>query len=1198
MIRRAVAVVLLILTVSLPACTTAGDASALASRDAAGRLRSLAAAEARRMTEPAEVAVPPGIERSALAPRRDSQRAARSLPDALDTIAWRPTPDQLEPDTQPPSDPERADEALRLYLKGRDAAERGRHLAAVVVLEQAREIDPASAAILRQLARSYAAEGNDAKALEMQQRLLAIDPDDDESLFMVGFAALNQGQFELGASLLARPRASGGAFEHDPAAEYVAAYALHLAFVELEFDRAAIELAREVLDGPLMLDRPTRYAERIESVMGQRGELLQRVGDAHCRLGAFAAALRSYERAAQQPGAELHSLAPRVIYTNLRLGRSYAAQLELLTLLNNDGRRAGERPVLLADYVSQVTADASALARAVFALHAAQPDDPVLARSAARLLPTADGRRLLRSYTQAHRREIRAVADLLAMLAPDSVAAIDLLAGCLAAHPDLAAAYIDQYVTSLPRPTASLDLTAAPSTPARAEARSRLLKRVWALGEAWDACLRGLERFPRDDGLRLLRIELAGDLDERTLLDEAITKARDIDTFHSCLVRARALRETEQFERAIDAVERAAERTEGDALRESDALLEHARILLAKARPMTIDERRAQTLADAAALADRARRLTPARDQPYEVIAALHGESGPAVEARAIAEIVDLLREADFNSRMLAKLRAREELRRGDEDDAADLALVLVQTDPTDEDALGLLITAWQRAGRADEAIDWLREQLEERPGDPYILDQYVRLMLREQQAGVVESMLDHRLATNPRDFACLRLLELLYQTQGREAEMVDLAEQRLLKRPPGTRRALQLAATYARGGRIDQALDQLDWLAAHALEASQQHLTAAIGLCSGLDEGGPQRDRVTADLVERTVERWPDISLSVYTVGLRGLARLGQVDERFDALTRRAAGQGASADDFTIRGVLPWRDLAQRLIDDGHAPAAGRALRIRLASSDAFETEARALLASLIVAADSVSPFGAESTIELLESAATRGSVPSLPGMEGVPRLSQALRAASDLYTIVGNTPGADRLLRRTVQLDPDDGLALNNLGYLRLEIGYRDERTIAWIERAAELQPNDPNTLDTLGWLRYKQGRFEDTDDGPGAITLLERSLVASDEPLPVVLDHRGDALWRAGRVDEALVYWRQAQRILADPERRQRILQNYQAIQMRGWGLLVSDPNAMYHRDFGALLELIRQKIAAAEAGERPPLAPTFAESSIPE
>src|SRR5690606_22831880 len=114
----------------------------------------------------------------------------------------------------------------------------------------------------------------------------------------------------------------------------------------------------------------------------------------------------------------------------------------------------------------------------------------------------------------------------------------------------------------------------------------------------------------------------------------------------------------------------------------------------------------------------------------------------------------------------------------------------------------------------------------------------------------------------------------------------------------------------------------------------------------------------------------------------------------------------------------------------------------------------------------------------------------------------------------------------------------------------------------------------LDSLGWLRYLQGRLDDEPVAgasplPGAITLLRRAVERSPEPSAEVLDHLGDALWRAGRREEAGMTWTAAYEAAARYP-RDRMVEVLAAYQQRELGLVVRDPEEVYQRQFGKTLE----------------------------
>ncbi len=79
--------------------------------------------------------------------------------------------------------------------------------------------------------------------------------------------------------------------------------------------------------------------------------------------------------------------------------------------------------------------------------------------------------------------------------------------------------------------------------------------------------------------------------------------------------------------------------------------------------------------------------------------------------------------------------------------------------------------------------------------------------------------------------------------------------------------------------------------------------------------------------------------------------------------------------------------------------------------------------------------------------------------------------------------------------------------------------------IRKAVELKPDDGYIVDSLGWAYFRLGKFDE------AVVELERAaeLMAGD---PTINDHLGDAYWRVGRKLEATFQWRQALELKPEP------------------------------------------------------------------
>ena len=126
---------------------------------------------------------------------------------------------------------------------------------------------------------------------------------------------------------------------------------------------------------------------------------------------------------------------------------------------------------------------------------------------------------------------------------------------------------------------------------------------------------------------------------------------------------------------------------------------------------------------------------------------------------------------------------------------------------------------------------------------------------------------------------------------------------------------------------------------------------------------------------------------------------------------------------------------------------------------------------------------------------------------------------------------PKAEADFERALELEPDQPLVLNYLGYSWVDMGLHLDRAKAMIERAVEQRPEDGYITDSLGWVLYRMGDYE------GAVEWLERAVEM--EPVdPVINDHLGDALWRVGRKVEAAFQWRRARSLEPEPDVLERI------------------------------------------------------------
>jgi len=103
---------------------------------------------------------------------------------------------------------------------------------------------------------------------------------------------------------------------------------------------------------------------------------------------------------------------------------------------------------------------------------------------------------------------------------------------------------------------------------------------------------------------------------------------------------------------------------------------------------------------------------------------------------------------------------------------------------------------------------------------------------------------------------------------------------------------------------------------------------------------------------------------------------------------------------------------------------------------------------------------------------------------------------------------------LERIIELDPDDAMALNALGYTLADRNERLDEARALVEQALESDPEDPAFIDSLGWVEFRQGNHE------RAVELLRQAWTAFRDH--EVAAHLGEALWVRGDREAAREVW----------------------------------------------------------------------------
>lgn len=108
-----------------------------------------------------------------------------------------------------------------------------------------------------------------------------------------------------------------------------------------------------------------------------------------------------------------------------------------------------------------------------------------------------------------------------------------------------------------------------------------------------------------------------------------------------------------------------------------------------------------------------------------------------------------------------------------------------------------------------------------------------------------------------------------------------------------------------------------------------------------------------------------------------------------------------------------------------------------------------------------------------------------------------------------------AEKYFRQALDLDPDNAMTLNYLGYMFADKGVKLPEALKLIRKAVELDPMNGAYLDSLGWAYFKLGEYELAEENL-------RKAVERDQADPTVHEHLGDLYEKTGRIRLAAAQW----------------------------------------------------------------------------
>lgn len=511
----------------------------------------------------------------------------------------------------------------------------------------------------------------------------------------------------------------------------------------------------------------------------------------------------------------------------------------------------------------------------------------------------------------------------------------------------------------------------------------------------------------------------------------------------------------------------------------------------------------------------------------FELTAAAHAGAG-AGHGEAVARLLEQARaENDLSLlRQAVGMAWRMETWPG----LIEATTLWLDWEPGAEDARRLQVLAYLNAGQQNDAIASMQAWLEDQPGELNSLlrrDLVQVLAVSESpddRLGVLNAVMQDAGVDPAGALALAARSRLLWET-GNPEQAFDLARQ--AAEQSGTREdltwAAQLAASvedypaalefYGRSREVSPDEWTLGLAQAQILR-NMDRLDEALGVLEGLPENpdvlysrasylfeSGQRDSAVA--VWQQLADWAPVEdVDQHAFMVAWLAEFMEMNARA-AEWYAQVREGSQVDRAMIRRAV--------LLAEENRLDEARSLLVLARDTEQPEQRERAYLveAELLTEAG----FADESLILLTQALR---ETPNSVGLLYARAISAVETDDLDL---------AEQDLRRIIRIDGENAMALNALGYTLTDLTSRHNEAYRLIRRALELAPEEPAILDSMGWVYFRLGRPEE------ALPYLEQALARGDNP--EIAAHLAEVLWTLDQKDRAKALLRETSERHPDDE-----------------------------------------------------------------
>ena len=436
--------------------------------------------------------------------------------------------------------------------------------------------------------------------------------------------------------------------------------------------------------------------------------------------------------------------------------------------------------------------------------------------------------------------------------------------------------------------------------------------------------------------------------------------------------------------------------------------------------------------------------------------------------------------------------------------EAADIYTQLAQKEPENLEFLYMKAALFANANKIPEAIEaynvleqktGVNEQISVAKQQLYVSSGKVEKAFEE-----IQKLIDF----NPAEPKYYGLLADLYQSQG-DNENALKNYNKILEMDPGNGFVrFSLANFYLDQGDEEKSFQETK-AGFSSDEVDLQTKLQLFMMLTANREKSKVNDEKEAELLQLLLEKHPDESL-VYTIQAESLLRKNKLPEAREALLKSLSLQ--------INDYMLWERI---LFIDNDLQDWPALYEHSQKGIDLFPNQPQVYFFHAIAC---VQLEKYDETITTIDDGLD--FIVDNPQLKG-----QFLMLKGEAVYKLGRHDEAFSLFDKSVELDPDNFIALNNFAYY-LSLAGTDLDKAEWMSgKVIEQFPDNSTYLDTHAWVLFKKGNYV------LARFYMQSAISNGGETNATLLEHYGDILYQLEKTSEALIYWQKAKENGGDSE-----------------------------------------------------------------